>query len=188
MLRLIALASRKFRRGATEIVDVRARIGLLAKVVLLLGISLMIAGVAWRGISIENIERIWNNLLARPSGPLKFRFILQPTMAAIIAIREGLYDARSGRSPFAWTILTNAGERAGRLREGINATAKILLFGLVMDTIYQIIVFKAFYPYEALIIPVLLAFVPYVVIRGLTSRIARKFHPNRNEAGAEPSN
>lgn len=135
----------------------------------------MIAGLAWHGISIESTERVWSNLLARLSGPLKFRFILQPSMAAIIAICEGLYDARCGRSPIAWTILSNANERGGRLREGLNATAKILLFGLVMDTIYQMIVFKAFYPYEALIIAVLLAFLPYVVIRGLTLRIARKF-------------
>src|SRR5579872_1168532 len=157
--------------------DVRKEMGPLAKAVVTLGILLMIAGVIWHGISIENIERAWNNLLARPAGPLKFRFILQPTMAAIVAIREGLADARNGRSPFLWTIITNARERTGRLREGLNATAKILLFGLAMDTIYQIIVFKAFYPYEALITAVLLAFVPYVVIRGLTLRIGRRYHP-----------
>ncbi len=156
----------------------RTEMGLLAKVAITLGILLMIAGVLWRGINIENIERVWSSLLARPTGPLKFRFILQPTMAAIIAIREGLYDARSGRSPSAWTIISNPSERGGRLREGLNATAKILLFGLAMDTIYQIIVFKAFYPYEALIIAILLAFVPYALIRGLTLRIARKYRPN----------
>ena len=107
-------------------------------------------------------------------------------MAAIIAIREGLYDARKSRSPFAWTILTNANERAGRLREGINATSKILLLGLAIDTIYQIIVFKTFYPYEALIIAVLLAFLPYLLIRRLALRIARKYHPNRDGANAAP--
>jgi inner membrane protein involved in colicin E2 resistance len=42
-----------------------------------------------------------------------------------------------------------------------------------MDTIYQIVVFKAFYPYEALIIALVLAFVPYLLIRGVISRIAR---------------
>jgi hypothetical protein len=155
--------------------EVRTRMGALAKAVVIIGILLMIVGVAWHGISIETIERAWNNLLARPAGPLKFRFILQPTMAAIIAIREGIADARGGRSPFAWTIISNAGERGARLREGLNATAKIILFSLVMDTIYQI-VFKAFYPYEALIIAVLLAFVPYLVIRSLALRIARRYH------------
>ena len=98
---------------------VRAQMGVLPKLAVMLGVLLMIAGVAWHGISLENIERIWSNLLARPSGPLRFRFILQPTMAAIIAIRKGLYDARSGRAPSAWTIMSNPSERGGRLREGL---------------------------------------------------------------------
>jgi hypothetical protein len=169
--------------------DVRAQLGLLAKVVVTIAVLLMVTGVVWRGVSIENIERIWNSLLARPNGPLGFRFFLQPSMAAIVAIRDGLYDARAGRSPFAWTIVSSSPERGGRLREGLNATAKILLFGLAMDTIYQIIVFKAFYPYEALIIALLLAFLPYLIIRGLASRIALKYHANRenlaNTTGAD---
>jgi len=153
--------------------DVRTQMGLLAKVVVTLGILLMIAGVVWRGISLENIERIWTSLLARPSGPMAFRFILQPAMVATMGIRDGIFDVRAGRSPFLWTILSNPDERGGRLHEGLNATARIILLGLAMDTVYQIIVFRAFYPYEALIIAVLLAFVPYLLIRGLTSRVAR---------------
>ena len=186
MLKWFKSAAIKLRRaGAIERTDAPVQMALLAKVVITLGILLMIAGVAWHGVSVENVERIWNNLLTRPSGPLGFRFILQPAMAAIVAIREGLYDARAGRSPFAWTIISNARERGGRLREGINATARILL-GLAMDTIYQIIVFKAFYPYEAVIIAVLLAFLPYLLIRGLASRIARKFLTN-SEYPANPA-
>ena len=67
----------------------------------------------------------------------------------------------------------NPQERVARLREGLNATARIILLGLVMDVIYQIIVFKTFYPVEALIIALLLAFVPYLLIRGPVTRIAR---------------
>ena len=36
---------------------------------------------------------------------MKFRFILQPSMAAIAAIRDGLKDARTGRSPYFWAIV-----------------------------------------------------------------------------------
>jgi hypothetical protein len=155
-------------------IEVRTQIGLLAKIVVTLGILLMITGVVWRGVSVENIERIWTGLLARPSGPMAFRFILQPAMAAMIAIRDGIYDARRGRPPFAWTILSNPRERAGRLKEALNATAKILLLALALDGVYQIVVLRAFFPYEALIIAVLLGFVPYVVVRGLASRLARQ--------------
>jgi hypothetical protein len=152
---------------------IRSQLGVLAQVVVTLAILLMIAGVVWRGVTIENIDRIWSSLLARPSGPMAFRFIVQPSMAAGVAIRDGLNDVKGDRSPLLWTILSNPEKRGGRLREGLNATARIILLGLAMDTVYQIIVFKAFYPYEALIIALLLAFIPYLLIRGVTSRISR---------------
>jgi hypothetical protein len=50
------------------------------------------------------------------------------------------------------------------------ATARIILLGLVMDVIYQALVLRTFYPNEALIIALLLAFVPYLIIRGLVLR------------------
>jgi hypothetical protein len=107
-------------------------------------ILLMVAGVIWRCISVENVDRIWQSILARPSGPLAFRFIVQPLMAAIVAVHDGLQDAKRGRSPFLWTILSNPLERRGQLIEELNATARILLLGLAIDTSYQTIVFKAF--------------------------------------------
>jgi len=39
--------------------------------------------------------------------------------------------------------------------------------------IYQLLVLKTFYPNEALVIALLLAFVPYLIIRGLVFRVAR---------------
>jgi hypothetical protein len=33
------------------------------------------------------LSRIWVNLIERPSGPLAFRFMLQPAMSAALAIR-----------------------------------------------------------------------------------------------------
>jgi hypothetical protein len=59
------------------------------------------------------------------------------------------------------------------LWEGIVSTARILILGIVMDTIYQWLVFKTFYPAQAAVIAVLLAFVPYLLLRGPFHRIAR---------------
>ena len=38
----------------------------------------------------EVVQRIWSDLLARPSGPEAFRFILQPAVASALAIRDGI--------------------------------------------------------------------------------------------------
>jgi hypothetical protein len=159
------------------------KLSLLAKLVIASILVLIVAGIVWYGVSIATFERIWYQLINRADAPMRFRFILQPLMAAIAAILAGLKDARTGRSPYFWTMLDNPSERVERLEEGLNATARIIVLGLVMDVIYQIIVLQRFYPAEAVIVALLFAFVPYVIIRGPAARIARRWlggaSPNR---------
>jgi hypothetical protein len=151
-------------------------LGFFAKTVLVLLILLIATGVLWYGVTVEVIERLWHQLIDRPSGPMSFRFILQPSMAAIAAVHDGIRDGSAGRPPFLWTIASNPQERTERLHEGLTATARIILLGLAMDAIYQVLVFQRFYPVEAVIIAVLLAFVPYLLIRGPITRIARLWY------------
>jgi hypothetical protein len=154
-------------------------LGLLAKLVVAFAIVLIVGGVLWHGITVGNFQRIWHDLIERPDGPMRFRFILQPTMAVIAAVHDGLKDVRAGRPPYFWTMLWKPQQRVGLLREGLNATARIVLLGLAMDVIYQVLVLKTFYPVEALIIALLLAFVPYVVIRGPVVQALRGRSPGR---------
>jgi hypothetical protein len=149
--------------------------GLLSKLVICFAILLIAAGVYWHGAAEDVVERMWANLIGRPSGQMSFRFILQPSMAAITAIHDGLKDARTDRSPFLWTVLREPRKRTERLNEALSATARIILLGLAMDVIYQLIELDTFYPGEALIIALLLAFVPYVLIPGPAARIARRW-------------
>ena len=146
-------------------------LGLLAKLVLAALVVLALAGLLLNGITVPVIERLWHDLIQRGDAPMRFRFILQPVMAAIVAIRHGLIDVRAGRTPYFRKALGVA-----RLREGLNATARIILLGIVMDAMYQIIVLGRFYPGEAVIIALLLAYVPYLLIRGPAARIARRLH------------
>ena len=148
-------------------------LGLLARLVLIGLILLTIAGVVWHGVTFSTIQRVWRQLMERPDGPMAFRFILQPSMAALAAFFRVRRDAHAGRSPYFWMVLRNPRERVAWLREGLNATARIILLGLIMDAIYQIIVFNRFYPVEAVIIAVLLGFVPYLLFRVALTRILR---------------
>jgi hypothetical protein len=153
----------------------RQQLGLLAKLVIVLAIVLIVAGVWWYDATMETFVRSWHDLVERPSQPMRFRFILQPLTASIVAIRDGLKDARSGRSPYLITVLRSPEERIGRLNEGLNATARIILLGLVVDVAYQVLVLKTFYPIEALFVALLLAIAPYLMIRGLVARFVRRF-------------
>jgi hypothetical protein len=46
----------------------------------------------------------------------------------------------------------------------------------VIDVVYQIIAHRWVYPGEAVLVAVILAIVPYLLIRGPVNRIARRSH------------
>ena len=122
----------------------------------------------------EILTRFWEQLIAQPSGPLAFRLILQPLMAAILAVIDGLKDARSGRPPFLRTMLSDPSQRGAYLREGLKRVSRVIVFAFVMDAIYQYLVLHRFYPVEALVTVFVLAVLPYLLIRGPIERIARR--------------
>jgi len=110
----------------------------------------------------------------RVSGPMKFRLVMQPLMAIIIAIRGGLLDARSGRPPYLLTLATDSAQRIELLRDGWKNVGRVALLAIALDTVYQLIVLHRVYPGEAVIVSFLLAVMPYVMVRGITNRIARE--------------
>src|ERR1700746_1477143 len=116
-------------------------LGVLAKLVIVLAIVLIVAGVVWHGVTGEALRRFWHDLVERPDAPMRFRFVLQPLMATFAAIHDGREDARAGRSPYFMTVLRNPQERVGLLREGLNATARIILLAVAIDVVYQFLVF-----------------------------------------------
>jgi hypothetical protein len=127
----------------------------------------------------ELFARIWFDMAGRVTGPMSFRLLLQPTVAAILAIRAGLKDAREGHPLYGWSILTDPAHRVEFLREGWKAVAKVFCLALVLDVIYQVIAIGWVYPVEALVVAFLLAFVPYLLIRGPVNRLfrSRAVHP-----------
>jgi hypothetical protein len=147
--------------------------GLLVRAVVWLSLAAVALGIVMHGLSGETFARIWQNIIERPEGPLVFRFVLQPVMAALAALRDGVRDARDGRDPFFWALLFRPAQRRTLLDEALIATSRIFLLGLAIDAVYQIIEFDSFHPVEAVIMALLLAFLPYIVLRGLVTRVAR---------------
>ena len=123
----------------------------------------------------ELIIRGWEGLVDRVGGPMTFRLILQPTMAALLALRAGLKDAREGRPPYFWILLTDPSQRVYLLREGWQSIARVFILAVVMDFIYEWVMDRWFYPLETLIVAIVLAVVPYVLLRGPINRIARRW-------------
>jgi len=117
------------------------------------------------------LRRFFHDVVERPSGPMSFRFLLQPVMAIIAAWKDSRKDAATGHRRYFVSLLTDPEHRSERLREGLRSTGKIMMMGVIMDLAYQAIVLKHFYPNEAILVAILLAFVPYMLLRGPLSRI-----------------
>jgi hypothetical protein len=103
------------------------------------------------------LAHVWDQLVTRTLGPLRLRFILQPAMAAILAVRAGWRETECR------SLVRSARQDVGTLA----------VVALVLDSIYQVLILHAFHPLQALAVAMLLAVVPYVVIRGLIGRLAR---------------
>ena len=134
------------------------------------------------------MDDVWTRLLEhmtdRVTGPMKFRLVLQPLMAMIFAIRSGLDDARAGRPLYFWALFTDPSHRAEMLKDGWKSVGKVFVLALVLDVVYQIIATRFVYPGEALVTAVLLAIVPYLLLRGPVNRIART---TSRKPGPDPS-
>ncbi|MGD8429237.1 MAG: hypothetical protein PVH31_02415 [Ectothiorhodospiraceae bacterium] len=121
----------------------------------------------------ELVARIAQNLADRVGGPLTFRFLLQPLMAVIFAAVDGKRDAAAGAPPYFWALFTNPDHRREMLQDGWKSIGKVFVLALCLDVVYQLIVLRWIYVAEALIVAVLLAIVPYVLLRGPFNRILR---------------
>jgi hypothetical protein len=130
--------------------------------------------------------RVGTQLLARVSGPMKFRLVLQPCMATFFAIRSGLADARAGKTPYFWCLLSDPAQRDDMIEDGWKSVGKVFILALVLDVVYQIIVLRFVYPGEAIIVAFILAIAPYLILRGLVTRLARrKFAASRPPANTD---
>lgn len=118
--------------------------------------------------------RIASDMVDRVTGPMKFRLVLQPAMAAFFAIRSGLADAKAGKPPYFWALLWDPAQRDDMLKDGWKSVGKVFVLAMVLDVVYQIIARRFVYPGEMIIVAFVLAIVPYLILRGLVTRLARR--------------
>lgn len=121
----------------------------------------------------ELLTRTWDMLIGREHGPLAFRLILQPIVGALLAIRAGVKDAKAGRPPHGWAIATDPVHRRELLRESWHDVARLFIAAVIIDMIYEVIVFQWIYPGQALIMALIVALPSYLLVRGPADRIAQ---------------
>ena len=123
--------------------------------------------------------------MERPGGAGHWADVVSPPAAAVggdlSRHRAGLQDAKAGRPLYGWSILHDPAHRAEFLKDGWKDIAKVFCLAVLLDVVYQVIVLRWVWPGEVLLVAFLLAFLPYLLIRGPVNRLAP---PRRAAAGS----
>jgi hypothetical protein len=113
------------------------------------------------------------DLPARFTGRGRLRFLLQPTIAILLGVRGGLADVRAGHPPYLLGLLVAGERRRELLRSGVAAIRNLLAMGIILDLVFQLVLYGSVHPGAALVIGPILICAPYALSRALTNRVAR---------------
>ncbi|MEJ2379020.1 MAG: hypothetical protein P8Y71_27725, partial [Pseudolabrys sp.] len=78
-----------------------------------------------------------DGLMARIEGPMNFRLILQPLVALYFAVRDGMKDAREGKSPYFWALFTEPTHRREILESSWESIGTVFIVAVGLDFVFQ---------------------------------------------------
>ena len=113
----------------------------------------------------------WTDFMDRFDGPLHFRLFVQPLMAILFAVRDGRRDAREGRGAYLWKFVYKPEHRRQLLESTARSISKVFVLAFALDVVYQFVEWHGLKPFQALATAVVLAVIPYVLLRGPINRL-----------------
>ncbi len=120
------------------------------------------------------MEDFLTGLISRSEGPLHLRLLIQPLIAAALGAKDGLNDARKGAPPYFWAIFTQKEHRSFLIKDGWKSIGKVFILATTLDMIFQYLVIKDVRLIAAMVVAVILAALPYSLLRGPLNRILRR--------------
>jgi hypothetical protein len=113
-------------------------------------------------------------LFGRASGPFHLRLIIQPCVAAATAVRAAFRDVRENNPPFFWAVVTQPEARKQLIESGWKDIGKVFVLAVVLDCVYQLVVLRDFHVLQTLIVALVVAVLPYLLVRGPAARFLRR--------------
>ncbi len=111
------------------------------------------------------------------SGPGNLRFVVQPLIAILLAIRDGRNDAKSGTPAFLAEMVSGSGPRGATLKVSMKATLIPFSVAVILDSILQIVIFDVWRLQWALVVGLFLVGIPYVVVRSISNSLFSRHSP-----------
>lgn len=150
--------------------------------VILAGLTLLVLALSLPGSLRDAFDRggiylfsraFLEDIPKRLTGPGRFRFVLQPLIATLLGIRNGLADARAGRPAYLYGVLFHRDLRGELVRTGFETVVNLVLVGILLDAIFQWVILGVSHPGAALVVGPVLIGGPYALARALSNRGAR---------------
>lgn len=127
------------------------------------------------------LRNILDRIDLKLDGPLNMRLIMQPLMALYFAVKSGINDYKTSNVPYLKNFFKDKSRRKIILEEIWRDVGKIFIIAVIIDLIFQLIVFQTVFMFGAISTAVVLAIMPYVIFRGLTGRILKLFNKKAKE-------
>ena len=118
-------------------------------------------------------RHFFDDMLARLSGAGRIRFLLQPSVAILLGLRDGGKDARMGLPPYLWALAFHGEHRRELLRGTFASLRDLVAVAVLLDILSQFLIFREIHPGAAILLGPVLIGVPYALSRALSGRIAR---------------
>jgi hypothetical protein len=112
------------------------------------------------------------------SGKGQLRFLIQPLTAIILGVRLGVADAKEHQPPFLLRLFAHSGRRAV-FQRSLSDVIVPLCLGIVIDGVLQHYTLGVVRPLHAVVVGMLLVWLPYAIARALTNRGARRHYRER---------
>lgn len=119
-----------------------------------------------------SIQQVVDELVQRVlEGPMQFRFILQPAVAACLGLRDGLADFRTGAPPFFPVFSSYRGPHPPSRKTLLRRLRWPVLIATVIDAVVQYLMFGYVRPLSALLVGTTVMALPYSAARSLSNWI-----------------
>ena len=109
--------------------------------------------------------------VARLTGPMNARFIVQPIIATALGIRDGLHDARAEQPPFLSDLYTHP-DRKELFKKALHRLMIPLIVAIALDIVVQFMLFQRVRFLGAVAIGAVIMGLPYSLAREIANRIA----------------
>lgn len=115
-------------------------------------------------------DRFAKDIVARFFGLGRLRFILQPSVAILLGVRDGTRDSRAGASPFLWDLFLHSENRRRLVGSAFASVRDLVAVAILLDLVAQFLILRIVNPFAALLLGLVLIARPYASSRALTNR------------------